>query len=248
MISVPKRPGTVELLFKSALAMDLQPEWITQNGLFVITSPTGEHYINHERSSLNSHVSISLARNKYHTRLVLDRHNLPNIPYTKVKSLPEAEAFLAAHGTVIAKPLKGGGSVGIHIIRSAAQLQGLVLSDYILERYTPGKEMRYLVLQNKVIGVHESKYGESVAADRDLERISYDATTWDSKLVALSLETLRVLGLSFGTVDYMLHGDNEHYIIEVNSRPGFKWFHAPSEGPSVDVASMFLGAVIRSGS
>lgn len=248
MIPTQKRLGTVELLFKSALAMNLQPEWITRGGLFVIKTPTGERYINHERSSLNSHASIGLAKNKYHTRLVLERHQLPNIPYTRAKSLAEAGKFLACHGIIIAKPLKGNGSKDIHIVRQIAQLEKLRLADYILERYTPGTELRYLVLRGEVIGVHESKYGASVAADRDLERISYDTADWDPTLIALSLKTLRVLGLSFGTVDFMIDTDGNQYILEVNTRPGFKWFHVPSTGPAVDVATLFLGATIDASS
>jgi D-alanine-D-alanine ligase-like ATP-grasp enzyme len=106
--------------------------------------------------------------------------------------------------------------------------------------------MRYLILQGQVIAVHESKYGESVAYDRELERISYDVEHWDPVLMAQSLEIARVLGLSFGAVDYIIDTDGRHFILEVNSCPGFKWFHAPSEGPAIDVATMFLHATINS--
>jgi D-alanine-D-alanine ligase len=171
---------------------------------------------------------------------------LPNIPFSRVKTVGEAKEFLATHGTIIAKPLRGSGSKGIHVIRSAVQLDTLVVSEYILERYTPGREMRYLILQGQVIAVHESKYGESVAYDRELERISYDVEHWDPVLIAQSLEIARVLGLSFGAVDYIIDTDGRHFILEVNSCPGFKWFHAPSEGPAIDVATMFLHATINS--
>jgi D-alanine-D-alanine ligase len=185
-----------------------------------------------------------LARNKYHTRLVLGRNNLPNIPYLHARAQTDAQNFLAQHGTVIAKPLRGSGSVNIHIIRRATQIKSLRVSEYILEKYLPGTELRYLVMRGKVIGVHESRYGASVAADRPLKRISYSQADWDPQLLTWALEAANVLGLSFAAIDFMITEDGETYILEVNSRPGFKWFHAPSEGPVVDVATQFLEALI----
>lgn len=102
--------------------------------------------------------------------------------------------------------------------------------------------MRYLLLDD-VIAVHQSEYGISVAETRDLKRISYPEDTWDSKLATLSLRIAKVLGLQFAAVDYLIDLDQQIYILEVNSAPGLKWFHAPSTGPSVDVASLFLQAM-----
>jgi glutathione synthase/RimK-type ligase-like ATP-grasp enzyme len=239
-----ERLGTIELLFSSAQKMGLQPEWIIPDGLFVVSTPSGEHYVNYGRSSMNSHLGVSLTHNKYQTRKVLTRHGLPNIPYTNTASLVEAKAFLVRHGTIIAKPLRGSGSVDIHIIRHVRQLESLNIAGYILERYIPGKEMRYLVLGGEVIAVHESKYGESVSHDRDLQRISYEPADWDSTLVDLSIRIAGIVGLSFAAVDFMIDGQGQHHILEVNSSPGFKWFHSPSAGPPVDVASRFLQVLV----
>ncbi len=240
-----KSQGSVALLFGRAQKMGLQPEWITLNGLFLIQTNTGERFINHERSSLNSHISVSVTRNKYSTRLVLGRHKLPNIPYMRTASRDDAVAFFMLHGTIIAKPVGGSMSRGIIIIRDEAQLLALNLFDYILEQYIPGKEMRYLVLAGKVIAVHESRYGDSVAYDRSLVRVSYEESDWDPKLVNLSLKVANVLDLSYAAVDYMIDDDDQARILEVNSRPGMKWFHAPSEGPSVDVAKLFLEEMLK---
>jgi glutathione synthase/RimK-type ligase-like ATP-grasp enzyme len=240
-----QRQGSVALLFDRAEKMGLQPEWITLNGLFLIQTNTGERFINHERSSLNSHISISVTRNKYSTRLVLGRHKLPNIPYIRTASRLDAVKFFMRHGTIIAKPVKGSMSRGIIIIRDESQLLVLNLFDYILEKYIPGREMRYLVLAGRVIGVHESRYGDSVAYDRLLERISYEESDWDPELVNLSLKVAGILELSFAAVDYMIDDQDQAHILEVNSCPGMKWFHAPSQGPSVDVAQMFLKEMLK---
>ncbi len=244
-MSAIQRPGTVELLFKSAQHKGLQPTWITENGLFVITTPTGERYVNRQHSILNSHVSVSLSANKHLTRLVLERNGLPNIPYLRATSHDEAVTFLQAYGTIIAKPLKGAGSVGIVIIKDASQLHALAVKDYILEQYAPGKEMRYLVLNNEVIAVHESRYGASIQPDRALERISYSADEWKTDIVDLSLKVSQVLGMSFAAVDYLVDAQGNYRILEVNSRPGMKWFHNPSEGPAVNVAGLFLDSLTQ---
>jgi glutathione synthase/RimK-type ligase-like ATP-grasp enzyme len=154
---------------------------------------------------------------------------------------------LKSHGTIIAKPLRGSGSVGIQIIRSAQSLRELDLPKYILEQYLPGKEMRYLLLNNTVIAVHESRYGTSVAADRDLERISYQPNDWDAELVSLTKTICRALGLSFAGVDFIIDRQGTAFILEVNSSPGFKWFHAPSSGPKIDMAGLFLKSALAGG-
>jgi D-alanine-D-alanine ligase-like ATP-grasp enzyme len=104
--------------------------------------------------------------------------------------------------------------------------------------------MRYLVLNGEVIAVHESKYGVSVEADRDLERISYPQADWSDELTRLSLHVADLLGLRFAAVDYLIDANGKHHVLEVNSSPGLKWFHAPTSGPPVDVAAFFLEALL----
>ncbi len=240
---------TSELLFRSALQMGLEPVWLTaRQEAFAITMTSGEErYINRTTSSLNSQAGASLAENKHLTRVVLKRHGLPNIPFIRATSYAQASAFLEMYDTIIAKPVKGCGSSDIHIVTTSAQIQALQLERYILEQYIPGKEMRYLVLNGAVIAVHRSEYGSSVAADRKLERISRPILAWDPQLVALSLQITEVLGLTFTAVDFMVTPEGKAYVLEVNTRPGLKWFHAPSSGPVVNVAHMLLEATLADG-
>lgn len=225
--------------------MGLQPVWIIPHGLFAISVDGQEKYINFARSPLNSHSSVSLAENKYLTRLILERQGLENIPFLQPHTLTEAESFLQTHGKIIAKPVKGSGARDIHIIIAADQLQDLEISGYILEKYTTGKEWRYLVLNGEVIGVHRSEYGESVEENRPLRRISYARSTWDEALTASSLQIARTLDLNFAAVDYLIDTTGHAYILEVNTAPGLKWFHAPTSGPVTDVARLFLEALYQ---
>ena len=239
------RLSTAELLYRQAKHMGLQPSWIMSDGLFAIATPDGEKYINIARSPLNSHVSTSLVINKHITRLILARHNLPNIPFARPQTLAEAEAFLKEHTTIIVKPVAGAGAQDIRIVTSMDELEGVDILKYIFEKYITGKEMRCLVLADQVIAVHQSEYGTSVAANRELQRISYHEDEWDPALTKLSLRISKILGLKFAAVDYLVDGEGRIYILEINSNPGLQWFHAPSSGPSVDVAAMFLEAMVE---
>jgi glutathione synthase/RimK-type ligase-like ATP-grasp enzyme len=235
---------TAELLFKSALSMGLNPSWITNGGPFAITTANGERIINSSCSPLNTHVSASLSRNKFHTRMIMERSNLPNIPFIRPKTIEEAAAFLDEHGTIIVKPVSGSGASNILIVTDMAQIDDLKIRRYIFEKYIVGKEMRYLVLNDRVIAVHQAEYGTSVAVDRLRQQFSYGQSEWDPALVSLARRIARAIGLQFAAVDFLIDKDGTAYILEVNSRPDLKWFHAPTTGPIVDVAGLFLGSML----
>lgn len=243
MNTTPKL-GTAELLYRRAAVMGLRPTWVSPGGLFAVTTDDGQRYVNFAYSNLNTHVSVSLAKDKYLTRLILEQHQLPNIPFARPRSLQDANAFLATHHKIIAKPVSGSGSRDIHIIDDPGQLKDVNIPRYIFEKYIAGKELRYLILNDEVIGVHQSEYGASVDEHRALQRISYPQSTWDPILVALSLRIACTLGLKFAAVDFMLDSTGKTYILEVNTTPGLKWFHAPTSGPVVDVARLFLEAML----
>lgn len=234
--------GTAELLYRSAQHMGLDPTWITPNGMFVVSVDGREIYINLARSPLNSHASVDLAKDKYLTRLILERHGMQNIPFAQPEMHAEAVAFLRTHGKIIAKPITGAGAHDIHIVTNEAQLQVLEINKYILEKYIAGRELRYLILNDAVIGVHRSEYGTSVEENRPLQRISIPQVAWNHSLVSTSLRIAHILDLRFAAVDFLIDASGRAYILEVNSMPGLKWFHAPTSGPVVNVARKFLEA------
>lgn len=225
--------------------MGLQPSWIVPDGLFAVSVGGQEKYINLASSNLNSHVASSLAKDKYLTRLILQRHNLQNIPFCSPQNQEEAAAFLQEYSKIIAKPLSGYGAQDVHIVTDAAQLKRLHAPRYILEKYVAGKELRYLVLNGAVISVHRSDYGVSVDEHRPLRRISVPDGAWSKALVDTSIKIARLLDLKFAAVDYMIDSSGCAYILEVNTSPGLKWFHAPSSGPIVDVARLFMEAFLE---
>jgi glutathione synthase/RimK-type ligase-like ATP-grasp enzyme len=237
--------STAALLYNCAQQMGLRPSWITVDGMFAVLANGHEKYINFARSPLNSHVSASLVKDKYLTRLILGRHNITNIPFARPDTQNDAEIFLRMYKKIIAKPVNGSGARDIHIITRQAQLQDLDIANYILEKYVAGREMRYLILNGAVIGVHRSEYGTSVEETRPLQRISYSRSRWNPLLIASSIQIARIFDLKFAAVDYIIDANGIAHILEVNTTPGLKWFHAPTSGPVVDVARQFLEAVFQ---
>lgn len=234
--------STTDLLFTSAKRMGLKPKFLTKN-LFTITTIHGQRYIHFSKSGLNTHIGSSLSTNKYLTRVILREHRLVNIPFTLANSYRVAAAFLSKHKIIVAKPIRGMGAKDIHIISTTEHLSGLNYKEYIFEQYIVGREIRYLVLNNKVIAVHESSYGTSVDEHRPLKRISYLEDEWDPELVQMSLKIANIMRLRFAAVDYLVNEEGEAKILEVNNAPGLKWFHSPSSGPPVDVAQKLLQAL-----
>lgn len=242
MTPTEEKLGTAELLFRRAQQMSLDPTWVTPDDTFAIQLDGREQYINLARSSLNSDASAALVKDKHVARHILERHGVQNIPFLRPQTHGESYRFLGKYGTIIAKPVNGAGTHDVHIVTSRAQLDELAITDYILEQYITGKEMRYLVLNDTVIAVHHSEYGDSVAYDRPLQRISYPPAAWDDDLIELSLRVADIFGLRFAAVDYLIDDSGKAYVLEVNTMPGLKWFHSPTSGPVVDVARLFLEA------
>jgi D-alanine-D-alanine ligase-like ATP-grasp enzyme len=170
---------------------------------------------------------------------------MPNIPFAKIQTLTDAALFLKTHGKIVAKPTKGFGALDIHVITEESQLQSLRLNRYIFEKYIGGKEMRFVILNDEVIVVHESLYGTSVAADRYLERISFPEDEWDPELVATARKAMQIFELNFGVVDFLVDPFGRAHILELNTTPGLHWLHEPTSGPPVDVARMFLESILN---
>jgi len=237
--------SSTNILFATASSMGLEPSWVVKNSIFVVTINGEESYIEFTKSSFNTELNAGLAKNKHYARKIIERNNLPDIPYAVADNLSQVDEFIALHNKVVVKPIRGSGSSNVHIITKASQLPQIKLSKYILEKYAPGIEMRYLILNQKVIAVHRSDYGVSVKADRHLDRLSIAREYWDEELIRLSHRTAKAFGLNFAAIDYMVMPNGEAYILEVNTAPGLKWFHYPTSGPPVDVARVFLNSLIE---
>lgn len=228
-----------EILFATAKEMGLQPEWVTGYGLFAIQVNNKTHFISNSTSILNSHISNFIARNKHATRAILEKYNYPNIPYLVPKTLQEVELFLNQHTELIAKPIIGSKSRNVQFITKIETAAKLTLKNFIFEKYIHGKEVRYFVCNDKVLGVFE-KVHEGPLSHKIIQRISYPTSAWNEELMTKSLSLCKLVSLRFAAVDWMIDAENTAYVLEINSSPGMKRMQKPDKGTGIDVFKLFL--------
>lgn len=232
------------LLFEEARKLKLQPKWLTDYGLFSIESNHKVYFIYYSYSLFNSHLSSRLSRDKHITRTILEENKLPNIPYTLAKTKEEVLAFLAIHKTIIAKPNLSSHSENVYLIKNLHEIPAIPYNEYLLEQFIKGEELRYLVLQGKVIAVHRKYYKTPINNPDTVKRISYPQDQWNQDMVKLTLEITNTMHLNFAAVDFIIDKQGKAFVLEVNSAPGLWHFHYPEEGPAINVARMFLEATI----
>lgn len=236
---------TARILFNEAKNLGLNPQWLTEYGLFSINLDNTIRFVFCGISYLNSQMSSYLCRNKHATRKVLDLFRLPNIPYALPATDEEALFFLKKYKRIVVKPTVGSRSENVHLITEKSQLKNIDRATSIFEKFIEGREFRYLVLKNQVIAVHERIFPGLLNDPRVVKRISYPQNKWEKKLIAISLKATQALGTKFAAVDFKIDKNENPYILEVNAAAGIKWFHYPSEGPSVNVANLLLTATIE---
>lgn len=235
---------STEILFTRAKELGLQPRRLNDYGLFEITLKNGSRqYVFHSKSNLNSQLASYLVTNKHITREILDEHKLPNIPYCLPESKQELRSFFDGHQPIVVKPTYGHGSHGVLFIYQVEQLENVDIFNSVAEKFIKGQEERYLVLNGQVIAVHQKLYDGPINSPETLQRVSVDAAAWNEKQVYMAVQVATVFGLRFAAVDFIVMSDGTFVILEVNSAPGIAWFHAPTSGPSVDVAGKLLLAM-----
>ncbi len=236
---------SAELLYKTAGEMGLRPKWLNDFGLFEIIVKGKKHYIFHSYSILNSQLGMQLSRHKHLTRNIIENNSLHNIPYVRPKSKKELEVFIAKHKKVIMKPVFGSRADGVRIIKNITELSNLDPAEFIFEKFIEGIEFRYLVLNNEVLAVHERSNRGEIYNTSAHKRFSYPTHKWDKQLVKTSIQIASIMDLKFAAVDFIIDKNNKPYILEVNSAPGLYKFQYPANGPSIEIAKMFLEQTIN---
>lgn len=233
---------SAEVIFESAKNMGLDPKLLADYGLFEINHNGKSIYFFHGTSYLNNSMSSYLSRNKHFTRIVLEKNNLPNIPFCLPKDNEEAAEFLRIHKKIIAKPTHGDNSIGVRLIEDIKQLKTLDLFDSIIEKYIEGEEFRTLILNGEVIALHKYIHKFDVPG---VKRISYEKSDWDPKMLDIALRAAKALDLNFVSVDFIKDTNGNLFILEINSSTGLWRFHHPDEGPIVDVSKLLISATIE---
>ncbi|MDO4568191.1 MAG: D-alanine--D-alanine ligase [Clostridia bacterium] len=135
----------------------------------------------------------------------------------------------------VVKPVNGGSSIGVTIVRSEAELKGALeegfrYSDELLaERYIAGRELSVGILGDEALPVIEIApkqgfydYKNKYQAGACDEMCPADiAPELAQRIRETALKAHRILGLSvYSRIDFMLRDDGEHLCLEANTLPG----------------------------
>ncbi len=184
----------------------------------------------------------ALAMNKAVTKELYEKADLPVPPYIVYKSGddPDPKGWIQRIGLpLVVKPVAGGSSVGMSIVRSAGTLQTAVDKalaqdrTIMLESYIAGTELTVGVIGNRnlqalpVIEIvpdaaheffdYEAKYTPGVTREICPARIDDDLTSQAQMFALTAHRTLHCQGYS--RTDMILR-DRNIYVLETNTIPG----------------------------
>lgn len=113
--------------------------------------------------------SVRATQSKTYLREFLQQHGLPNIPFLKVNNVDQVSVdFFKENGTVIVKPTDSGGQVGLHVVKSFAEvkepiidaLQNSFSGECVVEKFIDGDEL------NGVFVVIDGQVNDLLLSDR----------------------------------------------------------------------------------
>ncbi len=237
-------PPSAKILFEEAKAQGLNPIWESKFGLFSIKKDSKTIYIYTTKLSINSDLGGYLTSDKYTSRLILGKNNLPNIPSCFSTDRGMLNGFFEKNHPLIAKPVFGEKSDGVKLIKTKEELFKLPLKEILFEKYIEGIEFRYLILNNQVIAAQRKELAPVKTHPWRKKITNLEKRSFDKTCVDLSLKTAKIIGQSFLAVDF-IKTQNELYVLELNSIPGLYSFHNPDQGPKYNIAGLLLEAIIK---
>jgi D-alanine-D-alanine ligase len=186
--------------------------------------------------------------NKAESKDIFRRNNIPTPDYftaSTVQSMSEiTNSVKNLKLPVITKPVSNGSSIGISIIkeyigiRDAIEHTGSYSEEILVEEYIEGRELAVSVLHDKALPVieiktatglydydakyksDETQYIVLASADESSETTLSHAVY--NKVQELAICAHNSLGCrTFSRVDMILNKEDEIYVLEVNTIPGF---------------------------
>ncbi len=189
-----------------------------------------------------------LAMNKVKSKDVFRRNNIPTPDYFKASAVQSMSEIINNVNNlklpVITKPVSNGSSIGISIIKEytglidAIEHTGRYNKEILVEECVKGRELAVSILGDKALPVieiktatgfydYDAKYKSNntqyiilESADETSERALSHAVY--DRVQELAVRVHNSLGCrNFSRVDMILNKDDEIYVLEVNTIPGF---------------------------
>lgn len=189
-----------------------------------------------------------LAMNKVESKEVFRRNNIPTPDYFSTSTMQNvseiADSAKSLKLPLITKPVSNGSSFGISIIKEYDEIENAIEhtgrygGEILVEECIEGRELAVSVLNEKALPVIEIKTATGIYdydAKYKSDKTQYNVLTAgkDSSETTLSHDVYgRVQELAvrshtslgcrtFSRVDMILNKDDEIYVLEVNTIPGF---------------------------
>jgi D-alanine-D-alanine ligase len=181
-------------------------------------------------------LASAAAMDKVFTKRIFKVEGIPIAPYVVVpKDGPFTVAQIPFGLPCVVKPSREGSSVGVHIVKTEAELAPAVAdaarfgSPVLVEKYVKGKEINVGVLFGEALGVIEivpsrefydytAKYTAGLTQYHFPARISAEETTL---LLDIAVKACGSLGCDGGVrADFILGDDGQPIVLEVNTLPG----------------------------
>jgi len=176
---------------------------------------------------INSRESLEIASDKFLTSVFLEKHNIPT-PKTIICEDPHdaLQMYEELGGDVIIKPLFGSKGIGIsrlndkgfaeNVIITLGQLNEVFYLQEFIEHYN--RDIRIFVIGNEAIaGMYRvsDNWKTNVYAGAEVKPLELT-----DELAKLAVKSAQITKTEIAGVD-ILESDEGHYVIEVNSIPGF---------------------------
>ncbi len=191
----------------------------------------------------NNLLTSSLCMDKVYTKKLLDKENIPNVPYLyiyKNYNLDELNKNISKKigYPCFIKPSNCGSSVGTSICYEKSTLEKCINEalkydrKVLIEKFIEGKELEIAILGNE--GLIISDIGEIISSDifytydakynsNSITKVcnSLDKETID-KIKEYAKEAYKLLECKvLSRIDFFLDKDNNIYLNEINTMPGF---------------------------
>ncbi|MBK5187248.1 MAG: D-alanine--D-alanine ligase [Gemmatimonadaceae bacterium] len=149
--------------------------------------------------------------------------------------LSAAEVERALGFPVVVKPSKEGSTVGLTVVKQAAQLRGAIVEaaryddEVMVERFVPGRELTVGVVGGHAMPVgeiipkheiydYECKYTPGMAVEEFPARLSPELTAEAQRLAVLAFRALKLDGCA--RIDFRMTSDGKLFCLEANTSPG----------------------------
>jgi len=180
-------------------------------------------------------LASALAMDKVKSKLIWQRLGLSTADFVMLNEATDWQALIDEFEVAVVKPVNGGSSLGIAIVKDAASLQQQFEmargfdSEVMAEKCVIGKEFTVGVIDDQLLPTIQLSTSrefydfDAKYADEDVEvicpaKLSDEKQTELNDLVRAAFESLDCEGLA--RVDVMQDQDGAFYLLELNTIPG----------------------------